>query len=292
MIFNITTGAGSNEMNNLLNLGSSYINYTTRSIPAQCFVSRPAPSYSVTFLQCEYIGESAFKGNSYITNANFPTCQIIDEDAFYSCSSLSIISFPKCSMIGEKAFCSCKSLLSCDFPQCSTIGSSAFSGCTFLTSISFPNCVAINDYAFKNCKLSSQIVFPNCNFVYRYAFSGAFPSNGSWNVLKLPKITYIGSYALANTNLDEVWLGSEDYGGILIIEEYAFNFLLTTRASGPFAIYLPGLSLAQLTGSLYSSVYVQNRSFSIYVPAELLSAYKSATNWAGVSAYIFSISST
>ena len=271
MIFNITTGAGSNEMNNLLNLGSSYINYTTRSIPAQCFISRPAPSYSVTFLQCEFIGESAFKGNSYITNANFPTCQIIDEDAFYSCNSL----------------------LSCEFPQCSTIGSSAFASCTFLTTITFPNCVAINDYAFKGCNLSSQITFPNCGFVYRYAFSGAFPYNGSWNVLRLPKVTYVASYAFLNTNLDEVWLGSEDYREILIIEGYAFNFSLTTRATNPFAIYLPGLSLAQLTGSLYvSNTWGQNRQFSIYVPAELLSAYKSATNWAGVSAYIFSISST
>jgi len=149
-------------------------------------------------------------------------------------------------MIGEKAFYSCRFLVSCEFPQCSTIGSSAFDNCTLLTTISFPNCVGINDHAFRSCKLSSQVTFPNCAFVYRYAFTSAFQYSASWNVLKLPKITYIASYVFANAYLDEVWLGSEDYNENLIIEGYAFNFPLWTSRVGsdPFAIYLPGSSLA------------------------------------------------
>ena len=56
MIFNMTLGANNNEMDNLLGLGNSYINYTTRSIPAECFISRFSPMFGVTFLQCETIG--------------------------------------------------------------------------------------------------------------------------------------------------------------------------------------------------------------------------------------------
>ena len=290
MIFNMTLGAGTNEIDNLLGLGSSYINYTTRSIPSLCFTTRSSSAYSVTFLQCEEIGQEAFS-NQNIAGAFFPKCKTIGYRAFYQCYDLSSISFLECQNIGEQAFVSCSNLHSCNFPKCEVIGSSAFTDCTNLTMISFPECKVINTFAFQRCNLSSNVTFPNCNSVYDRAFNGGFLYSASWNVLKLPKATHIYWRAVANNALDEVWLGSEEnFRDALVIEGTAFDFPSTSRTSKPFAIYLPALSLAQLTGNLYWSY--QSRPYSIYVPAELLSAYKSATNWASVSAHIFSISST
>ena len=280
MIFNMTLGAGNNEMDNLFGLGQTYINYTTRSIPAKCFISRSSPVFGVTFLQCETIGQSAFKDNEYLIEISFPNCKTIQSYAFCSCSNLGMnvvieytdqwqkianSEFPTCELIQNYAFASCRKIGAVYLPMCSEIGRGAFEGCYNLSMISLPNCLKIGESAFSNASLHS---------------------------INLPKIVDLGRHAFYHcAYLDQVYLGSElePSQTLILSNNYIFN-LTSTRSEITFELYLPSTRVVQLnTSSLILTP--QYRPYSIYVPEELVSAYQTATNWTTMSSHIFALPS-
>ena len=135
--------------------------------------------------------------------------------------------------------------------MCSYIGSYAFYSCPF-SQVSLPVCSYIEDYAFGNCTSLSQVSLPVCSYIG----SSAFTYCSSLSQISLPVCEVIKDAAfLGCTSLSIITLG---YSGVCMLD----------------------LSIAFLNTQITSS------TGRIYVPASLVSAYKSATNWSYFSAII------
>ena len=127
----------------------------------------------------------------------------------------------------------------------------AFGSCILLSQVSLPMCSYIGEAAFNECKSLSQISIPMCSYIGSYAFR----SCGSLKQVSLPKCSYIGNYAfLFCYKLNTITIG---YSGICSLDNNAFYGTQITSSTG-----------------------------SIYVPASLVTKYKSATNWSYFSAII------
>ena len=133
------------------------------------------------------------------------------------------------------------------------IGVSAFEYCTNLTSVSFGNQLSnIEQYAFMSCGALTSVELPN-------------------------SLTQIGAGAFIYCGaLASVTIGT----GITKIEAFAFKDCgitsLTCQAINP-----PTLDYRTFNGCTYLS--------QIYVPAESLNAYKTATNWSAYASIIKAI---
>ena len=158
------------------------------------------------------------------------------------------------SGIGNSAFESCILLSQVSLPMCSYIGEAAFLDCRSLSQVSLPMCSYIGEAAFNECKSLSQISIPMCSYIGSYAFR----SCGSLKQVSLPKCSYIGNYAfLFCYELNTITIG---YSGVCSLGNSAFEYTQITSSTG-----------------------------DIYVPASLVNAYKSATNWSQYSNRIYSI---
>lgn len=190
------------------------------------------------------IGSYVFYYYMNLTAVSFPSCKTIGNSAFYSCTSLTTASFPACTSIGSYAFYRCSKLTTISFPVCKSIGPSAFYSCQSLTTASFPSCTSIGNSAFYMCRGITTASFPLCMTIATEAFRTC------------PSLTT------------------------------AYFPVCTSIWSGVFTFCS---SLLEVTvGTEYSSVCKLNNSnafsgcdalTSIYVPASLLTAYQSATNW-------------
>ena len=146
--------------------------------------------------------------------------------------------------IAYAAFQNCTSLASIDIPSgVTSIGSNVFQNCTSLTSINIPSGVtSISNYAFYSCYGLTSISIP----------SG---------------VTNIGNYTFANcTGLTSINIPS----GVTSIGSNAFQNCISLTSITIKAITPPTLG---------SNVFASTNDCPIYVPANSVDAYKSATNW-------------
>lgn len=207
---------------------------------------------NASFPKCIYIGIGAFNQNSRLTSIFAPEVSRIEQDAFFNCSRLTDINFPKCSYIGHNAF---KNTLipSAYFPLAETIDISAFFSCRSLSQAVFPICTNISNMAFNSCKALVDISAPNCIRIGQSAFQFCYELASA----SFPACETIGSYAFFNcSKLSQV-------------------FLLNS-------------SIVQLETAVFNGTPIFNSSIlgyfgSVYVPASLVDAYKSATNWSACS---------
>ena len=163
------------------------------------------------------VGESAFYGNTTITNIVIPNnVTRIGDSAFYSCTNLASIEIPNSvTSIGEFAFRGCYSLTSIEIPnsvtnvgmyafyECSgltnvvisdnvtRIEEGLFRGCSALTSIEIPNSVtSIRFYAFEYCTALTSVVIGNgVTSIENKAFSDC---SGLTSVVVGDGVRYIG----------------------------------------------------------------------------------------------------
>ena len=122
-----------------------------------------------------------------------------------------------------------------------------------VVSVSLPNCVSVGKSTFLECHSLKDVYLPNCEYLSNGAFYGANYMNG----LDLPKCSFIGDYAFywCAYSMSYLKLG---YSGVCTLEG--------------------GNALTQ-TPSMRS----------IYVPASLVDAYKSALYWSNYSTRIVPI---
>lgn len=146
-----------------------------------------------------------------------------------------------------------------------TIGEHAFFHCEKLSSIKLSkNLKSIGQSAFYNCHRLTSIEFPD---TLETIDGMAFALCGFTDITIPDSVTEIGASAFySEPNLKNITVGS----GVTSIGAYAFSsnrglLTLTVHAETPPVIgntLIDGISLCQ-----------------IYVPAESVEAYKSATNW-------------
>ena len=200
---------------------------------------------------CGYIGYGAFYNCYNLRSINLPVCSYISGYAFIYCYSLSQVSLPVCEYIGEVVFYDCSSLTQIDLPMCSSIGTSAFDRCSSLSQVSLPLCSYIGWGGFAYCSSLSQINLPVCSYINNFAFASCY----SLTQVSLPVCSYIGRYAFNScSSLSIITIG---YSGVCSLDSEAFYNTQISSSTG-----------------------------RIYVPASLVSAYKSASNWSQYSAII------
>ena len=204
-----------------------------------------------------------FSGCVKLTNVNLPQCSNIGYRAFKNCRSLTSVNFPACTYIGSSAFEGCVSLTSVNFPACTSIDSSAFYGCTSLTSVNLPVCTNIGSNAFQRCLSLNSISFPTCTNICNHAFR----SCASLTSVNLPICTNISNNAFSTCHI----LSHLILGASTVCTLNNSNAFYSTPYAG-YSAYFSGTP-------------------HIYVPASLVSAYKSATNWTYFSSYITAIPS-
>lgn len=145
-----------------------------------------------------------------------------------------------------------KAVQTVDLPNCLYVGNKAFFYCTSLTTVNLPSCTALYDYAFRSCNNLSYISLPNVTRLSTYCLANC----SALQTISLPKCSYLNRYAFWSCyNLNTIYMGIE----------------LSTVASMVSSNALSDCSALQ----------------SIYVPASLVDAYKSATNWSYYSSIIY-----
>ena len=271
------------------------------------YYSMTSPALSqADFTKVSYIGSSAFYTTSYWgSTISFPNCITVDRHAFAGVKdNITTLSFPNCTYVGQGAFYSFNSLTSIYFPKCEFIGGGAFYASTTnnitITSLSFPECMIIKNAPSKTFNTINGDGAAFCN--YNYVTNISFP--------KLEMISGSGFYKIGMSATGYV---SCYFPNLSVAGSQAFTYVKASTLSFPklidigysafascynlLSFYLPGSSVCSLqtTGAFYStpiSTYTTSTGGvygSIYVPSDLLAAYKSATNWVTYSARMVAI---
>ena len=207
-----------------------------------------------------FVGGYAFYMNSSIVTVDLPNCLQLGNSwttnysVFASCSKLQTVNLPVCFYINDGAFEYCRNLSYISIPVCQYINAKAFKDCQSLSSLDLSVCVSIGNSAFQNCTSLSQISLPECVSVGSYAFQNCT----SLSQIILPKCVNIGGSCFGNTILESLTLLSTS--------------VCTLANTAAFT----GTPIASGTGS-------------IYVPANLVSDYQTATRWSNYASQIFSI---
>lgn len=168
----------------------------------------------------------------------------IGRNAFHSRSSLTSITIPNSvTSIVDQAFCYCTSLTAVTIPNSVTsIGASTFYWCSSLTSVTIPNSItSIESWTFGDCHSLTSITIPN-------------------SVTSISESVFSGCVSLTS-----VTLGS----GVTSIGESAFYGCDNLTSIACEAVIPPTLG---------SNNNLSNVT-AVYVPAESVEAYKTATNW-------------
>lgn len=192
------------------------------------------------------IGQSAFANCTNLSSIYIPESVFrIEASTFTKCEKLSFVHIPESiTSIGNNAFSYCSSLKEVIIPESvTTMDHSVFSYCSSLESVSIPESLStISNHTFNYCTSLTSISLPNSITTIG---SAAFQNCSSLLNAVIPKsVNSIGSYAFYNCSK----LTS-----------------ITIKASTP--------------PSGGSEMFHKTNDCPIYVPAESVSAYKSASGW-------------
>ena len=220
-------------------------------------------------------------------------------DAFNQCDKLTFVDIPSSvKTIGVGAFYFCSSLTSITLKEgLEHIEWNAFEDCRLLENITFPNSLkTIGNYAFSNTLWYKN--HPN-GAVYAgnvfYKYKGDIPQNTSF-VIKEGTVS-ISPYAFVKENYHEDYslvsvsipnsvevIGEGAFyrcraltsivipAGVTTIETLAFHYCKALKSVTCEAVNPPALS-----GSVFLSTPIADAT--LYVPAESIEAYKTATEW-------------
>lgn len=180
----------------------------------------------------------------------------IANNAFSGCSAMEFCRIPNSvKIIGDGAFRGCYAMTECSLPSgIQTIGNSAFTNSVSLAYINLPNgLTALGSSAFTNCLNFRYINIPN-------------------------SLTAIPSYCFYNCDgMSDIELHS----GITSIGDYAFY-----NCSGIYSITLYGSTPPTLGSNALTNT---NLRLKIYVPANSVNTYKSASGWSRYANNIYAI---
>lgn len=277
-----------------------------------------------SFNNLKTIGYYSFAGCTSLKNMDFSKITSIGERGLADCVSLTCDNFGAITSVGNKGFYNCISLENTSLDNITSIGSSAFYNCTNLKLESFGKVSSLGDSAFYGCVsctfkensmsralrlwfqesaiINNRSFFNNC----LSAFSDGKFTQGdltttisymrikdSWKNTPVKKLTLLG-----NNIVSEIQGGNTrstiDY--LKIIDIRTLTNLTTWSFSNWDALYFRGLLFVNLTN--INKVVSINMSLSnafgtdtpIYVPDNLVDAYKAATNWNNLPSQIFGLS--
>ena len=159
------------------------------------------------------------------------------------------------SFIAPRAFESW-GIVAASFPDATYIADEAFANCLQLTEVSFPNVMSIGQDAFISCSALTTASFPNASIIGITAFCSC-------------------------TSLAEAY-----FSNATSISDAAFLHCHHLES-----LYLLGSSVVSIGMGVFFSTPMALSTYlghfgSVYVPASLVDAYKSAQNWSALSSRI------
>ena len=158
--------------------------------------------------------------------------------------------------VGLRAFTAFSGLTGLSLASCVTVGEYACDNLGALKTLSLPVCKTIEQYAFRNSGVES-VVLESCDWIQAYAFSGS----------------QLTTLDLKNQVLNE-------YGrqGRILINAFDSSNLTTLIIRGQTNTWFAASS------SILQGTPIASGNGYIYVPAALVSAYKTADGWSTYSA--------
>ena len=187
--------------------------------------------------------------------------------AFYGQKKLTSANLQNATIVCERAFYLCTNLTRANFPKATQIGQYAFYSCSKLTSIDLPSATSIEANSFNGCSALTSIDLPSATSIGNSTFEYCNKIVSA----NLPSATSIGSSAFSRcASLKSVILRSETVCALANTSafQYCYHILGTKNST-----YNPN----------------GDKDGYIYVPANLVDAYKSATNWSTYASQIRAI---
>lgn len=135
------------------------------------------------------------------------------------------------------------------------IGDSAFQSSKALTSVSFPNATDMRSYAFNYCSALVEVNVPKVELLA----NGCLTNCTALEVISLPAAKTIYNYSFSNC----------------------------TKLR---ALLMPGTVIPTVQASVFTGTKIANKTGYIYVRDDLVSQYKTATNWSALASQIRPIS--
>lgn len=225
------------------------------------------------------------------------------------------VNLPKCESIGYQAFMDRVSINQLNLPKVKTIGNSAFRNCVGLTRISLPELEELDIYSFSGCtnlahvEISEKVkVIPS----YCFANSGiteldlpyvtdiennAFQSCIKITALNLPLVISIGNssfnycHGIKNIVLESVeTIGDSAFynsNGVEKVDLHSAVNLMPScfHACSKLKSLIIRTNKVCTLGST-NCISGITPTPNIYVPDDLVSQYKKATNWSSYASYI------
>lgn len=195
--------------------------------------------------------------------------------ALYGRKNLKTVEMPSVTKIGGFSLDSCKALESAKFTSAKEVGQYAFERDESLEEIDLPACTKLEQYAFYNCTNLSEIDGSKLLNIGNDAFDGS-----AVGALRAAKVTSLGSYIGKGTRMSTV-----DLTALTSVNANQFN-----GANALVELILRRTSLVTLANSnaLTGTPLAAGVGY-IYVPADLVNSYKSASNWSARASQIKSI---
>lgn len=243
--------------------------------------------------QCNNIVNEAFFANvkTLISAELPPLATSVPMKMFQGCSSLTTITIPSTvTSLGHWCFQGCTALESVNFVSNNTltsIGRDAFENCSSLTSITIPSSVtSISQEAFINTTaMACHITLPNITSIPESCFT----HSGITGITIPSSVTTIDIKALESCKLvnlvipDSVtsinYLSCANITTLLTVE---IGTGCTSIAQDAFSscTNLTNITIKAITPpTLGTKAFDDTNNCPIYVPAESVEAYKTATNW-------------
>ena len=274
-----------------------------------------------SFNNLKTIGNWSFAGCISLKNMDFSKITSIGEAGLADCASLTCNNFGAITSVGNKGFYNCVSLENTSLDNITSIGSQAFENCTNLKLESFGKVASLNDSAFYGCVsctfkensmsrnlrlwyqdswMSKLNTFTNC----LSAFSDGKFTQGdttttktdmnienSWINTPVKKLTLLGNVIVVKI---QCVFRNSNINYLKVLDIRTLTNITTWQFSNNS--YFRGLLFINLTN--VNKVVSINTSLSnafgtdtpIYVPDDLVAAYKAASNWNNLPNQIFGLS--
>lgn len=244
-------------------------------------------SINIPNLESSDIG--IFTGCINLKTIDLPKMTAINNSCFAGCTSLTSITAQLLETIGLQSFKGCSSLSSIDnLTNLTNISSYSFSGCTSLTSINLPNLKTISVESFKDCSNLTYVNLPNLETIEG---ANAF-SRTAIREFNAPKLEKLASNSFSSCTSEELIVrGVKTFGNEVFYQCKNLRKLVLTDTTNigyrPFSycgdaleeLYLPvpQVVVVNNTGTLGDTL----KNLTVYVPENLVDAYKADQIWKG-----------
>ena len=285
--------------------GSSFSHYYETKGRYHVVVTTTASWFTIT-ITANLLPKEAYIPRVITSLRSFSYCPILEKivipssvteletssrSPFRECYSLDTIILPRSltEISGQQAMILCYSLRVLSLPPAiPSLGSSAFEQCFSLKRITIPKgLLSLGANAFQNSGVA-EISLPSSLTSIGYScFSEARclqKINVPAGVIALPDYVFNGCQSLKQVELKEglKTIGNNAFNGVRALQTLILPSTVTSIGNNAFftSYCLPSVTvLATTPPTLGSTAFKSNRIKKIYVPAESVEAYKSATNW-------------